>query len=83
MMTETSAVRPLSSCAGDDRSLCARIRAEFGEMPGLNLTLFQAARLFGVEPVRCARLLRELVGSGALWSDGHLYSRPGSSRHSH
>ena len=52
-------------------------------MPGLNLTLLQAARLFGVEPARCERVLRDLVANGALWSDGHVYSRPGCGRHSH
>ena len=83
MITETSAIDPTSTCHGDDRALCARIRAEFDEMPGLNLTLMQAARLFDVEPARCARVLGELVASGALWSDGHLYSRPGTGRHSH
>ena len=83
MITEISATDPLSTRGGDEHSLCARIRAEFDEMPGLNLTLQQAARLFGIDPARCARVLADLVGSGALWSDGHLYSRPGSDRHSH
>jgi hypothetical protein len=83
MITETSATDSLPTCGGDEHSLCARIRAEFDEMPGLNLTLQQAARLFGIDPAHCARVLADLVGSGALWSDGHLYSRPGSDRHSH
>src|SRR3954466_10261828 len=54
MITETAATDPLSTCGGDEHSLCARIRAEFDEMPGLNLTLQQAARLFGIDPARCA-----------------------------
>ncbi len=83
MITETSAIDPQSTCRGDEHRLRARIRAEFDEMPGLNLTLMQAARLFDVDPARCARVLADLVASGALWSDGHLYSRPGSGRHSH
>ena len=83
MIIETSAIRPISSCAGDEHALCARIRAEFDEMPGLNLTLLQAARLFDLEPARCARVLGDLVASGVLWSDGHLYSRPGCGRSSH
>ena len=83
MNIEFSVVGTQSSCAGDEHTLCARIRAEFDEMPGLNLTLVQAARLFDVEPARCERVLRDLVASGALWSDGHVYSRPDCGRHSH
>jgi hypothetical protein len=83
MNTDTAAVRTSTGCTGDDHMLCVRIRAEFDEMPGLNLTLLQAARLFDVEPARCARVLGDLVGRGALWSDGYLYSRPGSDRRSH
>jgi hypothetical protein len=83
MITETATVRPLSSLAEADLALHAHIRAEFDEMPGLKLTLWQAVRLFGVEPARCARVLGHLIETGALCSDGHLYSRPGSGRHSH
>ena len=57
MNIEFSVVGTQSSCAGDEHTLCARIRAEFDEMPGLNLTLLQAARLFDVEPARCERVL--------------------------
>ena len=40
--------------------LAVRIKAEFREMPGLSPTLTQAARLFGVGPDECARVLLEL-----------------------
>ena len=37
----------------EDGDLDRRIRAEFVEMPGLKLTLPQAARLFNLEQARC------------------------------
>ena len=83
MNIEFSVVGMQSSCAGDEHPLCARIRAEFDEMPGLNLTLLQAARLFGVEPARVRARASDLVASGALWSDGMCIPSPGCGRHSH
>jgi hypothetical protein len=59
----------------DDRAIHARVRAEYLEMPGLSLTLAQAARLFDVEQTRCAHVLRALVADGALWTNGHRYLR--------
>jgi hypothetical protein len=61
----------------EDADLHARIRAEFGEMPGLKLTLPQAARLFNLEPGRCERVLGELVDDGALSIDGMAFVRAG------
>jgi hypothetical protein len=49
-----------------DSDLQFRITAEFAEMPGMNLTLPQASRLFHVETVRCERVLARLVAAGAL-----------------
>jgi hypothetical protein len=34
----------------ETRALASRVRGEYLEMPGLNLTVRQAARLFGVAP---------------------------------
>ena len=62
-MTETTA----------DGALHARIRAEYHEMPGMRLTLAQAARLFNLDPPRCARVLEALVSAGALWTDGREF----------
>lgn len=56
-----------------DRALHARIRAEYDEMPGMRLTLAQAARLFNLEPARCARVLHTLVSDGALWTNGREF----------
>ena len=56
-----------------DRAIGARIRAEYHEMPGLRLTVSQAARLFNVELTCCARVLDGLVENGALWTNGREF----------
>jgi hypothetical protein len=58
----------MTACATAPRPsrLCPIIRAEFDEMPGLNLTLPQAARLWGVEPWLCRDALEMLVKEGVL-----------------
>ena len=58
-----------------DFELRGRIRAAYVEMPGLNLTLGQAARLFAAEPTRCARALDTLVRDGYLAFRGRCYIR--------
>ena len=47
---------------------------EFREMPGLRLTLTQAARLFDIEPFRCGCVLGSLVDSGSLAMDGDVFA---------
>lgn len=59
-----------------DQLLRERIRAEYHEMPGMKLTLSQAAKLFNVERTRCARLLARLVQDGALASKEGLFALP-------
>jgi DNA-binding IclR family transcriptional regulator len=56
----------------------ATVVREFDELGGLALTAPQAARLFGLEPTVCARLLTELVEGGFLRrrEDGQ-YARDG------
>ena len=56
--------------APSDQALHARIRAEYREMPGMRLTLPQAARLFNLERERCAQVMATLVTAGALWTNG-------------
>ena len=51
-----------------DQALGDRIRSEYEEMPGMRLTLSQAARLFDLEAARCALILGNLVKDGALSS---------------
>lgn len=65
----------------DDRQVRARIRAEYQEMPGMSLTLGQAARLFDVELTHCARVLDTLVTEGALWTNGHEFLGRNAGRH--
>jgi hypothetical protein len=56
-----------------DRLLCERVRGEYREMPGLRLTLAQAARLFNLEVTRCADVLDALVRDGVLWTNGQQF----------
>jgi hypothetical protein len=65
-----------------EHDLCARIRAEYREMPGLTLTLLQASRLFSIEPARCARILGALVHAGDLVTDGRTFASPHGGRRS-
>ena len=55
------------------------IYGEFEEMPGLLLTLGQAARLFGLRPDIVARILARLTFAGVLCRrrDGQFASRIG------
>lgn len=45
------------------------IMAEFNEMPGMRLTLSQAARLWSLAREDCARVLDDLVRAGFLMLD--------------
>jgi DNA-binding IclR family transcriptional regulator len=54
-------VRPV-----DERRLLDRIRAEFLEMPGLDLTLAQAQRLWNLDRLTCEYLCGRLLESGFL-----------------
>jgi hypothetical protein len=46
--------------------LVARVRGEYGEMPGLRVTLAQACRLWQVDVSTCGMLLDRLVREGFL-----------------
>jgi hypothetical protein len=63
------------STACEDRVLCTRIIGEYLEMPGLNVTIRQACRLWNIDRPQCVRLLDMLVGSGFLWKSGERYVR--------
>lgn len=65
-----------SAAYREEHDLCARVWAEFREMPGLTLTLPQASRLFGIEPVRCERVLGALVHAGHLATNGKAFASP-------
>ena len=56
--------------SGPTRSdVVQRIQGEYIEMPGLKLTLPQAARLFGVSAHESQRVLSELIACGFLRRD--------------
>lgn len=57
----------------DRQRLAERVRAEYREMPGLCLSLAQAARLLGLERSNCGEVFRALVHEGFLreTSRGH------------
>ena len=59
-----------------ERTLHLRIQAEFGEMPGLRLTLSQASRLFNLERTHCERVLGTLVDQRVLSQSGGMFGRP-------
>jgi len=48
-------------------ALVLRVRGEYGEMPGLQLTVSQASRLWQVEMSTCERALEQLVREGFLY----------------
>lgn len=65
------AIRGLVLHEGDgtvshDASLAGRIAAEYREMPGMALTLGQAARLWCLDQVRAAQVLEHLEKEGVL-----------------
>ena len=47
-------------------ALIDRVRAEFLEMPGLQLTTAQAARLFGLDATACKHVIDVLVKTSFL-----------------
>jgi hypothetical protein len=47
-------------------------------MPGLKLTLAQAARFFNLERAECEQILGELVRAGELTTDGRSFQLPGT-----
>lgn len=59
----------------DQPHLYARVEAEFREMPGLMLTLPQAARLFNLDAARCQQVLEALVDAGLLVRVHEMYAR--------
>lgn len=50
----------------DQPALVNRIRSEFIEMPGLQLTLPQAARLWGMDVPACRSVINALVDAAFL-----------------
>jgi hypothetical protein len=60
----------------DKQHMLNRVRGEFLEMPGLQLRVEQAQRLWGLDRSTCEELLRSLVDAKFLWRrSGDVYSR--------
>jgi hypothetical protein len=47
-------------------TLFERVRGEFNEMPGLQLTIAQASRLWGMDQSACRRVIDALVDAAFL-----------------
>jgi hypothetical protein len=73
--------RPMAERYISDAEIVSRIRSEYEEMPGMRLTLPQAARLFDLDMTRCARVLDTLVTNGVLWTNGREFLRRDADRH--
>ncbi len=59
----------------DPAQVVARIRAEFEALPGLSLTLPQAARLWHLDRAVCEQAMATLVQDGVLSSSRGQYQR--------
>ena len=60
-------------------SVVDRVRAEFVEMPGLELTLPQAVRLWGLGADDCHNVLNSLADAGFLkWTPRRTVVRTGA-----
>ena len=65
----------------EDRTLCTRIVAEYLEMPGLNVTIPQACRLWNIDRPRCTQMLDTLLATGFLRKSGECYVRADGGRY--
>jgi hypothetical protein len=54
-------------------AILKRIRAEYLEMPGLQLKLEQAQRLWGIEPALCQQVLDSLVDEKFLYLSANAH----------
>ena len=70
MLLRVESTGAMMSATFDEHDLCLRVLSEYREMPGLNLTLPQAARLFSLDRTQCAYVLATLVKRGALVTSG-------------
>ena len=63
-----------------DVNLLARVYGEYMEMPGLQLTLAQASRLWNLQLTTSAHVLNRLVDASFLRRAGDRYVRADSGR---
>jgi len=71
---------PTPTVTGRPVDLGALMRAEYLEMPGLCLTLAQAAKLWNVDRDRCLAMLESLTREGFLYRSRDSYYRAGGCR---
>jgi hypothetical protein len=76
----TIALEEASMLSSDIENAVELIRMEYAEMPGLNLTFWQAQRLWNLSNEQCQGALAVLTGSGFLarTTDGAYVRRGGS-----
>ena len=66
----------------DTDALVVRIKSEFNESPGMCLTLRQGARLWGIAPEECAKVVERLVAEEFLrWTRNGEVVRSESGAH--
>jgi len=65
-MSSVLAMPVPATVTGRTDVLLRRIQGEYSEMPGLQLTVGQAARLLGIDRALCELLLDQLAGVGFL-----------------
>ena len=70
----------VEECPPIDVDLLARVYGEYCEMPGLQLTLAQAARLWNLERAQAAQILEALVDATFLRRVRDVYVRADSWR---
>ena len=80
-MTHTSVpiARPMLVTSGP-LDLCASIRREYLEMPGLCLTLEQAEKMWNVDRITCLDALEILIREGFLYRAGTVYLKKARER---
>jgi len=67
--------------AGTSSDWLNLIRAEYKEIPGLNLTKAQIQRLWGLDPLTCDALVDRLIADGFLRrTSSNVYVRVGLGR---
>jgi hypothetical protein len=66
VVQETSVLPQRPSGKDTFRELMRRVEAEFGEMPGLSVTLPQAQRLWGMDYATCIAVFRVLTDRGVV-----------------
>ena len=75
---DSSTILPTSTTglpAAPTSTAFARVRADYNEMPGLSLTLPQAARFWGLDQHECRVVLETLVAEHFLRSTVRGYTR--------